>query len=415
MTSKSLKKHPAPVESDWDLSTKAVRGGTLRSQFGEHSEAIFLTSSFVFDSAQEAADKFADRFEEGESGYVYSRYDNPNTAMLESRLAALEGAESAITFASGLAAHFAVIMTFLKTGDEIISARDIFGSTHKLYDHWLRRFGINTHFVAIDDIQAWEQAITPKTKMLYVESPSNPINRIADFQSLSAIAKRHGLMLVVDNTFSTPFIQQPLLWGADLVTYSATKFFDGQGRTLAGAVVGDRARIDELRLFLRSVGPCLSPFNAWLIFKGLETLSLRIERQCATALSLATKLAAHPQVESVLYPWLKNHPQNALAMAQMKAGGTIITFHVKSPEGHGQAYAWKMIDALTLFSRTANLGDTRSTITHPATTTHGRLNPEERKKAGIYDHAIRLAIGLESERDLWVDLVKGLSTLTLSS
>lgn len=390
-------------------ATQAVRAGTLRSAFGEHSEAIYLTSSFVFDCAQSAADKFADRFGEDDSPYVYSRYDNPNTEMLESRLAAIEGAQSAIVFSSGLAAHLAIAMTFMRAGDEMVSSRDIFGSTHKLFDHWLERFALKTHFVPVEDLEAWERAINPRTKILYVETPSNPLNRLADLPALAQLAKKHGLMLVVDNTFSTSLVQKPLDFGADLVTYSATKFFDGQGRALAGAVLGSESHIKELRLFLRSVGPCLSPFNAWLIFKGLETLPLRVERQCANALYLAKQLQNHPAVAQVSYPFLPNHPQFSLAKSQMLAGGTIISFFLHPRNGDAQKTAWQVIDRVTLFNRTANLGDTRSMITHPATTTHGRLNAEQQSAMGITPAMVRLAMGLEDREDLWNDLSAALS------
>lgn len=389
-------------------STKAVRNGSLRSAFGEHTEAIYLSSSFIYKDCAEGEKLFAESLP-----YTYSRYDNPNNTMLETRLAAIESENEnigAITFSSGLAAHLAIILTFLQAGDEIISSKEIFGATHRLYDFWLRKFLINTVFVDGNNTEAFSKSISNKTKIIYVESPSNPMNIIIDIKKISKVVRDHNqkhdnkIILIVDNTFATAITQKPLELGADLVTYSATKLLDGQGRTLAGAVVGDKKYIGELRMFLRAGGLTLSPFNAWLIFKGLETLEIRVERQNQNAVKVAEFLSENPKVETVYYPFLKTHPQIKLAKSQMSSGGIIITFTVKG----GKKEACKLIDKLTLFSRTSNLGDTRSTVTHPYTTTHGRLSIADKKAAGISENLIRLSIGLEDPQDLIDDLNAGL-------
>lgn len=395
-----------------NIATKAVRAGAIRSSVNEHSEALYLTSSFIYKNAEEGAKMFSESIP-----YTYSRYENPNNTMLETRIAKLESSANnigAITFSSGLAAHLALCLTFLAAGDEMVSARAIFGATHRQYDFWLRKFGINTFFVDGRDLQEWEKAITSKTKIIYLECPSNPLNEIIDIRALAQLIKNinqkrtNKILLVVDNTFATALTQKPLDLGADLVTYSATKLFDGQGRTLAGAVVAEEKFIKELKLFQRCAGSTLSAFNAWIIYKGLETLPIRVEAQNVSALKIAQYLEKHQGVEKVYYPFLKSHPQNKLAISQMSSGGIIVTFAVKSSKVQERKAAWRVIDSLELFSRTSNLGDTRSTVTHPATTTHSRLPEAEKKVFGITENLIRLSIGLENCEDLIADLDKAL-------
>lgn len=388
-------------DQHWDTETLAVRAGTVRSQFNEHSEAMFLTSSFVFDSAAQAAARFSG----AEPGNVYSRFTNPTVTMFEQRLAALEGGEDCLATSSGMAAILTTCMAALSSGDHIVSSQSIFGSTINLFNTILKRFGLNTTYVALSDPAQWEAAIQPNTKMFYVETPSNPLMEVADIAALATVAKRHGILLVVDNCFCTPALQLPLALGADVIIHSATKYLDGQGRVLGGAIVGTQKFIRETILpFLRTAGPTLSAFNAWVLLKGLETLSLRMERQSQNALELARWLEQQPAVKRVYYPGLASHPQHAIAMRQQKLGGAIVSFEVKG----GRDAAWKLIDQTQLCSITANLGDTRTTITHPATTTHGRITPEARAVAGITEDLIRVAVGLESVRDLQRDLRGGL-------
>lgn len=385
----------------WDLETLAVRAGTTRSQFNEHSEAMYLTSSFVFDNAAQAAARFSG----AEPGNVYSRFTNPTVTMFEQRLAALEGGEDCLATASGMAAILTTCMAALSAGDHIVSSQSIFGATVNLFSTILARFGVHTSYVALADPAQWEAAIQPTTKMFYVETPSNPLMEVADIQALSEIAKRRGILLVVDNCFCTPALQRPLELGADVIIHSATKYLDGQGRVLGGAIVGSEKFIRQTILpFLRTAGPTLSAFNAWIFLKGLETLSLRMERQSQNTLELARWLEQQPAVRRVYYPGLESHPQHALAMRQQKLGGAIVSFEVSG----GRAAAWKLIDQTQLCSITANLGDTRTTITHPASTTHGRITPEARAAAGITEELIRLAVGLESVHDLQCDLQNGL-------
>lgn len=389
------------MDNDYDIDTLAVRAGTVRSQFNEHSEAMFLTSSFVFGSAAEAAA----RFKGEEPGPIYARFTNPTVSMMEARLAALEGAERCVAFASGMAAILATVMGLMKTGEHIVASRSIFGSTVQLFSNILGRFGIETTYVSPTDPAEWRAAVKPNTKLFFVESPSNPLTEVSDIRALAAIAHESGAWLAVDNCFCSPALQKPLELDADIVIHSATKYLDGQGRVLGGAVLGSQAIMEGVYTFLRTAGPTLSAFNAWVILKGLETLSIRMQAHSRNALALAQWLEAQPQVSRVLYPGLPSHPQHALAMAQQKTGGGIVAFELKG----GKDAAWKLIDATQLLSITANLGDTKTTITHPASTTHSRMTPEQREAAGISDGLIRIAVGLESIADIQADLARGLS------
>jgi O-succinylhomoserine sulfhydrylase len=382
--------------------TLAVRAGTRRSQFQEHSEAMFLTSSFVFGSAAEAAARFSGE----QPGNIYARFTNPTVAMFEERLAALEGAERCVAFASGMAAILATVMGLMRSGEHIVASRSIFGSTVQLFQNILGRFGVETTFVSPTDPAEWEAATRPNTRLFFVESPSNPLTEISDLRALADIAHRHGAWLAVDNCFCTPILQQPLKFGADLVIHSATKYLDGQGRVLGGAVLGARALMEGVYTFLRTAGPTLSAFNAWVLLKGLETLGPRMRAHADHALELATWLECQPGVSRVFYPGLPSHPQHALAMAQQSNGGGIVAFEVAG----GRDAAWRLIDATRLLSITANLGDTRTTITHPASTTHSRMTPEQRAAAGIGDGLVRVAVGLEHPEDLKQDLRRGLAT-----
>jgi O-succinylhomoserine sulfhydrylase len=385
---------------NYDPETLAVRSGTVRSQFNEHSEAMFLTSSFVFESAAQAAA----RFKGEEPGNIYARFTNPTVTMLETRLAALEGAERCVAFSSGMAAILATVMGLMKSGEHIVASRSIFGSTVQLFSNILGRFGIETTYVSPTDPEEWKKALRPNTKLFFVESPSNPLTEVSDIAALAAIARQAGAWLAVDNCFCSPALQRPLELGADIVIHSATKYLDGQGRVLGGAVLGSQSLMEGVYTFLRTAGPTLSAFNAWVILKGLETLSLRMEAHSRNALELARWLEGHPNVERVWYPGLPSHPQHALAMRQQKTGGGIVAFEVKG----GQAAAWRVVDGCKLLSITANLGDTKTTITHPATTTHSRMTPEQRALAGIGDGLLRVAVGLESVRDICNDLARGL-------
>jgi O-succinylhomoserine sulfhydrylase len=386
---------------EYDIDTLAVRAGTVRSQFNEHSEAVFLTSSFVFGSAAEAAA----RFKGEQPGPIYARFTNPTVQMMEARLAALEGAERCVAFASGMAAILATVMGLMKAGEHVVASRSIFGSTVQLFSNILGRFGIETTYVSPTDPAEWRAAVKPNTKLFFVESPSNPLTEVSDIRALAAIAHEAGAWLAVDNCFCSPALQKPLELGADIVIHSATKYLDGQGRVLGGAVLGSQALMEGVYTFLRTAGPTLSAFNAWVILKGMETLSLRMDAHSRNALALAQWLEAQPQVARVLYPGLPSHPQHELAMAQQKTGGGIVAFDLKG----GQPAAWKLIDATKLLSITANLGDTKTTITHPATTTHSRMTPEQRAAAGIGDGLVRIAVGLESLADIQADLERGLA------
>jgi O-succinylhomoserine sulfhydrylase len=389
------------MNDEYDIETLAVRAGTVRSQFNEHSEAMFLTSSFVFGSAAEAAA----RFKGEQPGPIYARFTNPTVQMMEARLAALEGAERCVAFASGMAAILATVMGLMKAGEHVVASRSIFGSTVQLFSNILGRFGIETTYVSPTDPAEWRAAVKPNTRLFFVESPSNPLTEVSDIRALADIAHGAGAWLAVDNCFCSPVLQKPLELGADIVIHSATKYLDGQGRVLGGAVLGSQALMEGVYTFLRTAGPTLSAFNAWVILKGLETLSLRMEAHSRNALALAQWLEAQPQVARVLYPGLPSHPQHQLAMAQQKTGGGIVAFELKG----GQAAAWKLIDSTKLLSITANLGDTKTTITHPATTTHSRMTPEQRAAAGIGDGLVRVAVGLESLADIQADLARGLA------
>jgi O-succinylhomoserine sulfhydrylase len=389
---------------EFDFETRAVRAGQHRSGEGEHSEAIFPTSSYVFGSAAEAAARFSG----DQPGNIYSRFTNPTVRTFEERLASLEGGECCVATSSGMAAILATCAGLLKAGDHIVSSQSIFGTTTVLFSTWLARFGIATTFVPLADTAAWDAAIQPATRMLFLETPSNPLTEIADIQALSALAGSRDCMLVVDNCFCTPALQQPLSLGADIVIHSATKYLDGQGRCIGGAVVGDKELVGkEVYGFLRTAGPTMSPFNAWVFLKGLETLSLRMQAHCSSALTLAQWLEQQPGVARVYHPGLTSHPQHELAGRQQSGYGGIVSFELDG----GQQDGWTFIDALRVFSITANLGDTKSTVTHPATTTHGRLSPEQRAAAGISDGLIRLAVGLESVFDLQADLARGFASL----
>ncbi len=385
-----------------DLATLGVRAGQARTEFNEHAEALFLTSSFVFDNAEQAAARFTGT----EDGFVYSRFSNPTVSMFQDRLAALEGAESCIATASGMSAILATAMALLKSGDHILCSNAVFGATVQLFGTILARFGVDTSFVSPTRVEEWRRALRPSTKMLFVETPSNPLTEISDIAALASVAKAAGALLVVDNVFCTPVLQRPLELGADLVIHSATKHLDGQGRVLGGAVLGPAKLImEQVFPFLRTAGPSLSPFNAWVILKGLETLELRMRAQSAAAMEMARWLEGHRAVARVHYPGLASHPQHALAQRQQRAGGAVVSFEVKG----GRSAAWKLIDAIRLISITANLGDVKTTITHPATTTHGRISAEARAAAGITEGLVRIAVGLEAVADLQADLERGLA------
>lgn len=389
--------------NDWQLETLAVRAGQERSQFNEHSEALYLTSSFVFENAAQAAARFSGE----EEGNVYSRFSNPTLSLFQDRLAALEGAESAICTASGMSAIMSLVMAHLKAGDHVVASAGLFGATIQLFNNILARFGISTTYASQTRPEEWAAAIRPETKLFFLETPSNPLTEVADIAALAEIAHAKGILVAVDNCFCTPALQRPLELGADLVVHSATKYLDGQGRVLGGAVVGSKKLTEEVFKFLRTAGPTLSAFNAWVLAKGLETLKIRMAAQSANALELATWLEAHPKVARVFYPGLASHPQHALAMRQQKSGGAIVSFEVKG----GKPEAWKVVDNCRLLSITANLGDVKTTITHPATTTHGRISAEARATAGIGDGLLRIAVGLEAVQDLQTDLERGLAQL----
>lgn len=387
--------------STWGLDTLALRTGQRRTAEREHAEPIFTTSSYVFGSAAEAAACFAN--ESGEHN-IYSRFTNPTVRSFEERLAALEGGERAVATSSGMAAILAVCLAFLRQGDEIVCSRSVFGSTVGLFNRMLGKFGITTHFVELQDIAAWEAACNSKTRLLFVETPSNPLSEIADLAALSALARSKNLRLVVDNCFCTPALQKPLELGADVVVHSATKYLDGQGRMIGGAVVGSAADMAEVFGVLRTSGPCMSPFNAWVFLKGLETLRLRMDAHCASALALAQWLEQQPGVAQVFYSGLPSHPQHELAKRQMRAFGGVLSFAMHG----GKAAAWQVIDNTRFISITGNLGDAKTTITHPATTTHARLTQAERDAVGISDGLLRVSVGLEDLADIQADLARGM-------
>lgn len=389
---------------DLAFETRAVRAGRQRTPEGEHSEALFLTSSYVFANAAEAAARFSGE----QPGNIYSRFTNPTVRAFEQRLATLEGGACCVATASGMAAILSTCAGLLKSGDHIVSSRSIFGTTTVLFTNYLAKFGIETTFVPLADLEAWEAAIRPETRLLFIETPSNPLTELADIRRLAEIAHARGCLLAVDNCFCTPALQRPLEWGADIVIHSATKYLDGQGRCVGGAVIGDAERVGkDVYGFLRTAGPAMSPFNAWVFLKGLETLTLRMKAHSDSALVLARWLEQQPAVARVYHPGLESHPQHELAVCQQQGFGGIVSFDVKG----GKENAWAVIDATRVFSITANLGDAKSTITHPATTTHGRLAPEQRAAVGISDGLVRLAVGLESVADLQADLARGLAAI----
>ncbi|MGO0307293.1 O-succinylhomoserine sulfhydrylase [Endozoicomonas acroporae] len=390
------------------FATQSIRAGSFRSDQREHSEAIYLSSSFVYDSAAHAQAVFAG----DEPGNVYSRYTNPSVQMLEARMAVLEGSEvdddiTACATASGMAAILGTCMSLLKSGDHVVCSRNVFGTTFTVFARYFAKFGVQTTFVDLVDYQQWQEAMTPQTRLLFLETPSNPLSDVADLERLADIAHNNDALLMVDNCFCTPALQRPLSFGADLVVHSATKYIDGQGRCLGGMVVGRKQLVDEVHLWQRSAGATMSPFNAWVFYKGLETLSVRMDAHCRNALELASWLSQHPAVERVHYSGLNSHPGHELAKKQQQGFGGVLAFEVSG----GRESAWKVIDSVQIMSRTANLGDTRTTITHPATTTHCRLSDEDKIKSGITESLVRIAVGLENIDDLKADLEKGLSRL----
>jgi len=387
----------------YHFDTLAIRTGHQRTAEGEHGEPIFPTSSFVFNSAAEAAARFSGE----QPGNIYARFTNPTIRNFEQRLAALEGGESCVATASGMAAVLSVCLGLLKAGDHIVSSRSIFGTTSVLFERYMARFGVETSFVDLTDISAWEQALKPNSRLFFLETPSNPLTEVADIQVLADLAHAHDCLLVVDNCFCTPALQQPLKFGADIIVHSATKYLDGQGRIIGGAVVGDKDKVGtEVHGVIRTAGPSMSPFNAWVALKGLETLSLRMKAHSESATELAEFLNDQPRVEHVYYPGLASHPQYDLAKTQQSGSGGIVSFKIKG----GKEEAWDLIDKTRLLSITANLGDTKSTITHPATTTHGRLTEEQRQEVGISDNLIRISVGLEDIEDIKQDLTRGLGS-----
>ncbi len=384
----------------WADDTLAIRSGFERSQYGEHSEPIMMTSSYVYGSAAEAAARF-----KGEtSGPIYSRFTNPTVQLFEHRLAALEGGEACIGAASGMAATATLLLGTLQQGDEIVATRNMFGSTVNLFKNFLPRYGITVRWADGLSVDSWAPLVNSKTKLLYLETPTNPLTELADIRAFADLAHAHGAQLAVDNCFCTPVLQKPLSLGADIVVHSATKYLDGQGRCVGGAVVGSAELIDTLTSFMRSAGPCMSPFNAWVFIKGLETLSLRMQQHCSNAAELAGFLESHPAIRHVYYPGLASHPNAELAKRQQKLPGGILSMEVDGD----QAAAWRLIDAVKICSITGNLGDARTTITHPATTTHGRMTAEDRQLSGVGESLIRLAVGLEDVEDLRRDLEQAL-------
>jgi O-succinylhomoserine sulfhydrylase len=400
MAAKKDKKKQGQV---WRPATRLVHEGTLRSQFGETSEAIFLNSGYVYDNAEQAER----RFKGDEEGFVYSRYSNPTVDMFEKRMCALEGAEAARGTASGMAAVNASLFSFLKAGDHVVSARALFGSCRYIVEDLLPRFGVQTTLIDGRDLSAWEAAMRPNTRAVFFETPTNPVLELVDIEAVSKIAHKVGALVVVDNVFATPMLQRPIPLGVDIVVYSATKHIDGQGRCLGGVVLGTKDFIeDKLHTFLKQTGPSLSPFNAWVLLKALETLPLRVERHGASAAAVADFLAERREVARVFYPGRDDHPQRELAKRQMAGGGPMVAFEVKG----GKREAFRFMNALQIFKITNNLGDAKSLVTHPSTTTHQRLKPEQRAELGIFDRSIRLSIGLEDVEDLKADLDQALRT-----
>lgn len=389
------------MNDQYHLETLAVRAGSLTTEFGENSEALFLNSSFRFKNAAQAAARFGGT----EPGNIYSRFTNPTVSMFQDKLAALEGAEHCVATASGMAAILACIMGICSAGDHVVASRSVFGTTVQLFSNILKRWGLEVTLVSLTDLEAWKTAAKPNTKLFFAETPSNPLTEVGDIRKLAEIAHAAGAYLAIDNCFCTPALQQPLKLGADIVIHSATKYIDGQGRVLGGAVLGSKALLEPVYGFLRTAGVTMSAFNAWVFVKGMETLQVRMEAHAARALAIAQWLEQQPRVARVYYPGLPSHPQYALAQQQQRLGGGIVTFEVKPRAGQTeQEAAWELIDATKLISITANLGDAKSTITHPATTTHSRVTPEARAEAGIKDNLVRIAVGLEYVEDLKADL-----------
>lgn len=395
--------HDDDFPLDFNFDSLAVRAGQVRTSEGEQSEPMFLTSSFVFKSAAEAAARFGG----SEPGNIYSRFTNPTVRVFEERLAALEGGERCVATSSGMAAILATCLGLLQAGDHVLCSRSVFGTTNVLFDKYMKKFGVSTSFVALTDISAWEKAVTPQTKLFFLETPSNPLCELADIPALAELAHKQGALLVVDNCFCTPALQQPLKLGADIVIHSATKYIDGQGRVLGGAVVGRQKEMDEVFGVVRTCGPSMSAFNAWIFLKGLETLRLRMEAHSSSASVLAHWLEQQPQIARVHYAGLQSHPQHVLAARQQRAFGGVLSFELKG----GREEAWRFIDATRMVSITANLGDAKTTITHPASTTHGRLSPEAKAAAGITEGLIRIAVGLEDINDIRADCERGLAAL----
>jgi len=389
---------------EFDIETLAIRAGYDQTGEQENSEAIFPTSSFRYNSAAQAAARFSG----AEKGNVYSRFTNPTVRAFENRLAAMEGGEACVGTASGMSAILSTFMALCKTGDHIVSSRSVFGTTKVLFTKYLEKFGLDVTFVSQTDLSEWQSAIQPNTKAFFLETPSNPLTEIADLAAISTLAKQNDCLLIVDNCFCTPVLQRPLEQGADIVIHSATKFLDGQGRGIGGAVVGSNELVgEEVRGFMRTAGPSMSPFNAWIFLKGLETLPIRMAAHCKNALELAEWLSVHPAVEQVFHPGLASHPQYELACKQQSGGGGLVSFRVKGEKEQ----AWLVIDNTQILSITANLGDVKTSITHPATTTHCRVEPADRLKAGITDNLVRISVGLESVEDIKRDLARGLDQL----
>ena len=397
-----------PDPNDFHTDTLAIRWAQLRTDEMSHSDPIFLTSSFVYNSAAEAAARFSGE----QPGNVYSRFTNPTVRAFEQRLAALEGGEQCQALASGMAAISSTFFALLAPGDHIVSSRSVFGTTNVIFDRYLKKFGIDTTLVDLDDLDQWQAAIRPETRVLFLETPSNPLSEVGDIQALAKLAHDNGALLIVDNCFCTPALQKPISLGADLVIHSATKYLDGQGRCVGGAVVGPAHLIKEVHGFVRSAGPSMSPFNAWVFLKGLETLGLRMKAHCANTLALAQWLERQPGIAKVHYAGLESHPQHALAARQQSGFGAVLAIEVCDSDGNADRQAaWRFIDGTELMSITANLGDVKSTLTHPGSTTHGRVKQEEKDRAGITENLIRIAVGLEDIDDLKRDLTLGIKAL----
>ena len=402
MKNKITKKN---LKNKLKFETRAVRDGSFRSSAGEHSESIFLTSSFMFNSAEQASKRFSGL----ESGMIYSRFTNPSVQMFEDRLASLEEGEACVATSSGMSAILSVCLTFLKSGDEILTTPSLFGATIQLFDNILKKFDISIKYVSLIDLKGWEYGITKKTKLIYLETPSNPLNEIADLEGIAKLAKQFKIITIVDNCLCTPVIQKPLNHGIDLVLHSATKFIDGQGRVLAGAVIGKTKLIDKIKIIVRTSGPALAPFNAWILFRSLETLSVRMNAQSESAFKIASWLEKNEQISQVFYPGLESNPQHKIAMYQQSNGGAIVSFKLRNDVSMKKnQLAWRIINRVKIFSNSGNLGDSRSIITHPYSTTHSRIKESFKKKSGVNHLILRLSIGLENADDLIADLNQAL-------